>query len=207
MRQSMNTMATRNSGPDPVRARILDAARDRRLGLKALSLRLGRNPSYLQQFIARGTPKRLPEDLRQALAGMLGLPEAALRPEGASPLPAPLGRRLPLFREGEDRLAAGITPARRLALEDFAPAEPGMVAVMLAEPRGLLQPRHLLLCDPGQPARVGDVVLVMEGGAILGIGVMQQGPRERIAWIEEGTARQVARVDAQAWRVVAMRLA
>ncbi|NGM18456.1 hypothetical protein G3576_00405 [Roseomonas stagni] len=200
-------MATRNSGPDPVRARILDAARDRRLGLKALSLRLGRNPSYLQQFVARGTPKRLPEDLRQALATMLGLPEAALRPEGASPLPAPPGRRLPLFREGEDRIASGVTPARRLAMEEFAPAEPGMVAVMLAEPRGLLQPRHLLLCDPGQPARVGDVVLVVEAGAITGLGLLQAGTRERIDWIEDGTARSMARSQAHAWRVVAMRLA
>ncbi|WP_203075516.1 hypothetical protein [Falsiroseomonas ponticola] len=202
----MNTTATRNTAPDPVRARILEAARDRRLGLKALSLRLGRNPSYLQQFIARGTPRRLPEEVRQALAALLGVPEAALRPE-ASPLPAPPGLRLPLYREGEDRLAPGSVPARRLAAEAIAPAEPGMVAVMLAEPRGLLQPRHLLLCDPGQPARAGDVVLVLEAGAILGLGVMQAAPRERIDWIEEGAARSAGRDRAQAWRVVAARLA
>lgn len=199
-------MATRNTAPDPVRARILEAARDRRLGLKALSLRLGRNPSYLQQFIARGTPRRLPEDLRQALAGLLGLPEAALRAD-ATPLPAPTGLRLPLYREGEDRLLPAAPPARRLAAEGFAAAEPGMVAVMLAEPRGLLQPRHLLLCDPGQPARAGDVVLVVETGAILGLGVMQPGPRERIGWIEEGAAREASRETARPWRVVAARLA
>jgi hypothetical protein len=98
-------------------------------------------------------------------------------------------------------------PARRLAAEAIAPAEPGMVAVMLAEPRGLLQPRHLLLCDPGQPARAGDVVLVLEAGAILGLGVMQAAPRERIDWIEEGAARSAGRDRAQAWRVVAARLA
>lgn len=202
----MNSLATRNTASDPVRARILEAARDRRLGLKALSLRLGRNPSYLQQFIARGSPKRLPEELRQALATLLGLPEAALRPD-ATPLPSSPGLRLPLYREGEDRLLPGAPPARRLAAEGFAPAEPGMVAVMLAEPRGLLQPRHVLLCDPGQPARAGDVVLVVEAGAILGIGVMQPGPRERIGWIEDGAARDAARDSARAWRVVAARMA
>ncbi len=199
-------MATRNTAADPVRARILEAARDRRIGLKALSLRLGRNPSYLQQFIARGTPRRLPEEARQALAGMLGLPEAALRPD-AGPLPAPASRlRLPLFREGEDRLAPGATPARRLAAEEVAPAESGMVAVMLAEPRGMLQPRHILLCDPAQPARAGDVVLVVDGGAIAGLGIMTAGPRDRIAWVEEGAMRDLARGGAQAWRVVAVRL-
>ncbi|MBX9595927.1 MAG: hypothetical protein K2X46_16300 [Roseomonas sp.] len=206
----MNIMATRNIPPDRVRARILEAARERRLGLKALSLRLGRNPSYLQQFIARGTPRRLPEDLRQALAGLLGLAEAALRPEAiplAAPLAAPPGRRLPLFREGEDRLLPGTTPARRLAAEDLAPAEPGMVAVMLAEARGLLQPRHVLLCDPTQPARAGDVVLVVEGGAIIGLGLLQPGAAGRIAWIEDGAAREAARETARPWRVVAARLA
>lgn len=198
--------STKARDMDPVRARILDRARERQLGLKAMSLQLGRNPSYLQQFIARGTPRRLPEELRQALAGMLGLPEAALRPE-AGAIPALPGRRLPLFREGEDRLLPGATPARRLAVEDFAPAEAGAVAVMLAEPRGLLQPRHVLLCDPTQPARTGDVVMVVEGGAILGVGLMAASARDRLAWVEEGQPRETARAKAQAWRVLAVRTA
>lgn len=36
--------------------------------LAALSRRIGRNAAYLQQFVDRGTPQRLPEDARLVLA-------------------------------------------------------------------------------------------------------------------------------------------
>ncbi len=40
--------------------------------LKDLSLALGRNHAYLQQFIQRNTPRVLPEDAREKLAKLLG---------------------------------------------------------------------------------------------------------------------------------------
>ena len=44
----------------------------------SLSRMIGRNPSYIQQFIKRGTPKRLDEVDRQRLAHFFGVSEAAL---------------------------------------------------------------------------------------------------------------------------------
>ena len=43
-----------------------------------LSRLLGRNPAYIQQFIRRGTPKRLKEDERRKLARYFQVPESLL---------------------------------------------------------------------------------------------------------------------------------
>ena len=49
--------------------------------LASLSRALGRNAAYLQQYIHRQSPKRLPEADRHALAHMLSVPQSQLRPE------------------------------------------------------------------------------------------------------------------------------
>ena len=67
---------------DPVRQRIVEPARQQDTNLARLSRLLGRNHAYLQQFVRRGTPKRLPEDLRRDLARILAVPESEL---GATP--------------------------------------------------------------------------------------------------------------------------
>ncbi|HYC05527.1 MAG TPA: S24 family peptidase [Azospirillaceae bacterium] len=81
-------------------ARQLIAARIDALGLSMaeVSRRIGRNHAYVQQYLERGVPKRLPEDMRHAIARFLDIPEEALRPpllvlEPAPPLslPAPGG--------------------------------------------------------------------------------------------------------------------
>jgi phage repressor protein C with HTH and peptisase S24 domain len=43
-----------------------------------LSRFLGKNPAYIQQYIRRGTPKRLKEDERRKLARYFGVPESLL---------------------------------------------------------------------------------------------------------------------------------
>ncbi|WP_118857504.1 S24 family peptidase [Sphingomonas mesophila] len=43
-----------------------------------LSRLIGRNPAYIQQFIRRGTPKRLKEDERRTLADFFGVAESLL---------------------------------------------------------------------------------------------------------------------------------
>ena len=44
---------------DPARQRLIDLAERRGTSLSALSKLIGRNASYLQQFIRKGSPRKL----------------------------------------------------------------------------------------------------------------------------------------------------
>ncbi|MFN4241183.1 MAG: helix-turn-helix transcriptional regulator [Erythrobacter cryptus] len=70
--------ASRAIPPGP-RARLLELAHERRVSLAALSDMIGRNPSYLQQFIRKGSPRKLEEQDRARLARFFGVDEAELR--------------------------------------------------------------------------------------------------------------------------------
>jgi len=63
---------------DEPRKRILREIKSRDLELKALSLAMGRNAAYLQQFLHRGTPAVLKEQDREKLAELLGITEVDL---------------------------------------------------------------------------------------------------------------------------------
>jgi len=65
--------------PDGPRARLLELSQARGVSLAALSDLLGKNPSYLQQFIRKGSPRKLEEQDRATLARFLGVSEAELR--------------------------------------------------------------------------------------------------------------------------------
>jgi phage repressor protein C with HTH and peptisase S24 domain len=55
----------------------------------AVSRLIGRNPAYIQQFIKRGSPRRLDERDRRLLASYFGVEESLLgAPEDAAPLPS-----------------------------------------------------------------------------------------------------------------------
>lgn len=64
---------------DPIRLRVLKLIDERDSDLKKASLALGKNAAYVHQFIYRGTPKVLPEDVREALAKFLEVDELELR--------------------------------------------------------------------------------------------------------------------------------
>jgi phage repressor protein C with HTH and peptisase S24 domain len=83
--------------------------------LKSASEKLGRNHAYLQQFVQRGTPARLPEDVRRDLAALLGVAEDALR---------------------------GEAPPRRREAARGEPRTPGLGEAVRAEP---LPPRNAAL--------------------------------------------------------------
>lgn len=65
------------SEPDP-RERLLALARERGASLAGLSELLGKNASYLQQFIRKGSPKKLDEEDRRTLAQFFGVAESEL---------------------------------------------------------------------------------------------------------------------------------
>ena len=77
-----------------VRQRLLDLASERRVSLSGLSELIGRDASYLQQFIRKGSPRKLEENDRRTLAKFFGVDESELgAPEENSSGPAKARRR------------------------------------------------------------------------------------------------------------------
>lgn len=70
-------------GMDKARTTIKRRIDEEGFDLKALSLKMGKNHAYLQQFLNRGVPKKLDEDARATLAALIRVPESDLLPEGA----------------------------------------------------------------------------------------------------------------------------
>ncbi len=83
------------------RQKLADLARARNVSLEALSRLLGRNPAYIQQFIKRGTPRKLDEQDRHILARFFGIADSDLG--GAKP-------------QSRGRSVSDLVQVRRLAL-------------------------------------------------------------------------------------------
>ena len=60
------------------RARLVELTEKSRTSLASLSAMLGRNPSYLQQFVRKGSPRKLEEADRRKLAEFFGVSEVEL---------------------------------------------------------------------------------------------------------------------------------
>jgi phage repressor protein C with HTH and peptisase S24 domain len=79
--------------PDPRQA-LVELCDQQGVSLAALSVHLGRNPSYLQQFVRKGSPRRLAETDRRRLATFFGVDESVLgAPEENSSVPEQASRR------------------------------------------------------------------------------------------------------------------
>jgi hypothetical protein len=63
--------------PDP-RAALDRLLIEKGIDYAQLSARIGRNPAYIQQYIKRGSPRRLAEEDRARIAAYLGVSEAML---------------------------------------------------------------------------------------------------------------------------------
>ena len=100
--------------PADPRHRVLELALGRGVSLSQLSRLIGRNGTYLQQFVRKGSPRKLEETDRRTLARFFGIDEAEL---GA---PEELSQARP-------RLEPEWSDVPRLALG--ASAGPGAVAI------------------------------------------------------------------------------
>jgi len=69
---------------DAARSAIVSRVAELGLSLSELSLKVGKNHAYFQQFVKRGVPNRLPEDVRGRVAEILGLDERLLKGQPAS---------------------------------------------------------------------------------------------------------------------------
>jgi len=64
---------------DPTRLKIMQFIQDSGTDLKNASMAIGRNAAYLHQYLHRGTPRVLPEDVRDLLGPLLGVAPDELR--------------------------------------------------------------------------------------------------------------------------------
>lgn len=165
----------------PARRRLIAAARDARYTLKGLSEMLGRNPSYLQQYTVKRSPRHLPETIAAALAAILKVDKAELLDQDAAPdpaaafvaPPAPATIRIPLLKEDDcmDAARSGTVPLRDML--DSAGAD--AVAILLSRKHGILQPRWVILCDTSQP-RLGDMVAATHTDRLDAVGILVPAP-------------------------------
>jgi Peptidase S24-like len=94
---------------DPARAALAELIRERGVDCASLSRLLGRNLAYVQQYLQRGTPKRLGERERGLLARYFGVDEAVLGgPVGVSAVASGLlSRDMTMVRRIEVGASAG----------------------------------------------------------------------------------------------------
>ncbi len=105
-----------------VRATLEQLIRNKREDYVSLSRLLGRNAAYVQQFIHRGTPRKLAEDDRRILARYFEVDEAVLGAPVSIPPPLPnsviMVPRLTLGASaGPGALANSETPAGKIGFE------------------------------------------------------------------------------------------
>ena len=147
---------------DP-RETLVEAAKARGASLAALSRMLSRNPTYLQQYVTKGSPRKLEEEDRRKLAQFLGLSEGALgAPQDKSykaPTAARLGEWVEVPRLAVDASAGpGALGAEEVAFDAFRFSrkwltEQGLEAAQLSAIRVIGDSMEPLL-------REGDEVLV-----------------------------------------------
>ena len=70
---------------DAARSAVISRVAQLGLSLSELSLKVGKNHAYFQQFIKRGVPGRLPEEVRGRVAEILGIDERILKEPSSSP--------------------------------------------------------------------------------------------------------------------------
>jgi hypothetical protein len=83
---------------DQVRQRIKDRINELNMSLRGVSLDVGKSHTYISQFLDRGSPRVLPEDVRDKLAQILRMPADELRhtprPNGAGDIEQPYPSRV-----------------------------------------------------------------------------------------------------------------
>lgn len=184
-------------------------ARERGHSLAALSRMLGRNPSYLQQFITKGSPRKLEEADRRRLAQFFGIGEAELGgPEeletGARgewvevprlPLEASAGPGAVHGAAGAGEIAFdAIRFSRRwLREQGFDPAMLSSIRVLGDSMDPLLRDGDEILVDrTPRPFREG--VHVVRLGEALHVKLLQAVPPQRLRLISHNAAYEPVEV-------------
>jgi phage repressor protein C with HTH and peptisase S24 domain len=189
---------------DP-RERLAELAREKGSSLAALSRMLGRNASYLQQYISKGSPRKLEEEDRRRLAQFFGISETEL---GGSEEKSyedagdwvELARLSVEASAGPGALGATEAPFDTFRFSRRWLREQGLAAGMLSAIRvsgdsmePLLRDGDEILVDRSpQPFREGIHVLRM--GDVLHVKRVQAGPPGRVRLISANPAYEPVKV-------------
>ena len=189
---------------DP-RERLSELARERGNSLAALSRMLGRNATYLQQFITKGSPRKLEEDDRRKLAQFFGVGEAELGASedlsydgGGDWVDVP---RLPL----EASAGSGAVGAAELPFDAFRFSrrwlrEQGLEQDMLSSIRVMGDSMEPLLRDGDEilvdrtPRAFREGIHVVRLGDALHVKLLQAVPPDRMRLISKNPAYETVEV-------------
>jgi phage repressor protein C with HTH and peptisase S24 domain len=188
---------------DP-RARLLQLASDQGVSLSGLSDLIGRNSTYLQQFVRKGSPRKLEETDRRTLARFFGVAESELgAPEDFSSTPAVKPARgewvdvprLPLGASaGAGALAADEAPigafrfsARWLRQQGLDPAQLSAIRVEGDSMEGTLRDGDEILVDR-TPRPLRDGIHVVRTGDALLVKRLDTSRGNRIALVSDNPA-------------------
>lgn len=106
---------------DPARDRLVELADGRGVSLSALSKLIGRNTTYLQQFIKKGSPRKLEENDRRTLAQFFGVDESQLGAPDSEDKSYPAAKMPRQSWIAVPRLALGASAGAGALADDDAP--------------------------------------------------------------------------------------
>ena len=185
------------------REKLSELARERGNSLAALSRMLGRNSSYLQQYITKGSPRKLEEIDRRRLAQFFGVGEAELgAPEEIAR--APQGEwvevpRLPLDASAGPGSVSGAGGAAEIPFDAFRfsrrwlreqglePAALSSIHVLGDSMDPLLRDGDEILVDR-TPRAFREGVHVVRLGEALHVKRLQAVPPDRLRLISKNEA-------------------
>ena len=188
---------------DP-RERLTELAAARNASLAALSRMIGRNSSYLQQFVTKGSPRKLEEEDRRKLADFFAVAESELgAPEDRG---EPRGEfvdipRLPL----EASAGPGATAAQEIPFDSFRfsrrwlreqglePRQLSAIRVMGDSMDPLLRDGDEILVDR-TPRAFREGVHVVRLGDALHVKLLQAVPPDRLRLISKNPAYEPVEV-------------
>ena len=189
---------------DP-RERLTELAAARNASLAALSRMIGRNSSYLQQFVTKGSPRKLEEEDRRKLADFFAVAESELgAPEDRGG--EPRGEfvdipRLPL----EASAGPGATAAQEIPFDSFRfsrrwlreqglePGQLSAIRVMGDSMDPLLRDGDEILVDR-TPRAFREGVHVVRLGDALHVKLLQAVPPGRLRLISKNPAYEPVEV-------------
>lgn len=205
---------------DP-RRRLVDLATERGVSLAQLSALIGRNSSYLQQFVRKGSPRKLEEIDRGTLARFLGVAESELgAPEENSSNVDGISRRgdwVDIARlalgasagpgataAGEEAIGAFRFSARWLRGQGFDPAMLTAIAVQGDSMEPTLRDGDEILVDrTPRPLRDGIHVVRMDDALLVKrldtgrpgrLALVSDNPAYRAIEVAPGEAQVIGRV-------------